>query len=757
MAGKKPASDTATAAPKKPRSKRSKAAAPIPLIDQRDIDTLVAADHADPFAVLGLHQAGDQLVVRAYLPGADAVTVVARGDSSDLVELTRVHDSGLFAGIVPEQCREFAYRLKARWGSSTWEFEDAYRFGPIIGEIDEHLISEGSHRRLYEVLGAHPRVLDGISGTSFAVWAPAARRVSVVGDFNGWDGRRHMMRPRGTTGVWEIFLPDIGEGACYKYEVRGPDGRVQPLKTDPFAFYCEQPPGNASIVHRLREPSWHDANFLQARGGGDLVHQPVSIYEVHLGSWRRGEFGRQLSYRELAETLPDYAAWMGFTHIELLPVNEHPYEPSWGYQPTGLYAPTSRFGPPDDFALLIDACHRAGLGVILDWVPGHFPSDAHGLARFDGTCLYEHEDPRLGYHPDWDTYIYNYGRPEVRNFLIANALYWLKRFHIDGLRVDAVASMLYLDYSRRAGEWIPNIHGGRENLEAVDFLQRFNEIVYSEAPGIATIAEESTAWPQVSRPTSGGGLGFGFKWNMGWMNDTLDYMRRDPIHRFYHHNQMSFGLTYAFSENFVLPLSHDEVVHGKGSLIGKMPGDDWQKFANLRAYFAFMWCHPGKKLLFMGGEFAQWAEWNHDRSLDWHLVSEPRHRGMQILVRDLNHLYRSLPALHRYDAEWRGFSWLEVDNAAESMFAFARWGEEDDKPVLVLCNFTPVPRTARRIGLPRPGRWREAINTDAYDYGGSGQGNGGAIESEPVPSHGFGQSALVDLPPLSVLVLTLED
>ncbi|MEZ5841500.1 MAG: 1,4-alpha-glucan branching protein GlgB [Hyphomicrobiales bacterium] len=757
MARKKAESDTRPEAPKKPRKARSKPADPIALADHPDLEALAAADHADPFAILGMHEVGGHLVVRAFLPGADAVTVVARGDSSDLAELELVHEAGIFAGVVPEHCREFAYRLKARWGSSTWEFEDAYRFGPIIGEVDEYLVSEGSHRRLYEILGAHPRVLDGVSGTGFAVWAPMARRVSVVGDFNGWDGRRHMMRPRGVTGVWEIFLPDVGEGACYKYEIRAQDGRVQPLKTDPFAFYCEQPPGNASIVHRLRDPSWHDANFLKARGGGDLVHQPVSIYEVHLGSWRRGEFGRKLSYRELAETLPAYAAWMGFTHIELLPVNEHPYEPSWGYQPTGLFAPTSRFGPPDDFALLIDACHRAGLGVILDWVPGHFPSDAHGLARFDGTCLYEHEDPRLGYHPDWATYIYNYGRPEVRNFLIANVLYWLKRFHIDGLRVDAVASMLYLDYSRRDGEWLPNIHGGRENLEAVEFLRSFNETVYAEAPGIATIAEESTAWPQVSRPTSGGGLGFGFKWNMGWMNDTLDYMRRDPIHRFYHHNQMTFGLTYAFSENFVLPLSHDEVVHGKGSLIGKMPGDDWQKFANLRSYFAFMWCHPGKKLLFMGGEFAQRAEWNHDQSLDWHLVSDPRHRGMQLLVRDLNHLYREMPALHRFDSEMRGFSWLEVDNAAESIFAFARWGEEGDKPALVLCNFTPVARRGKRIGLPWPGRWREAINSDAWDYGGSGFGNGGAIESEPVPSHGFGQSALVDLPPLATVIFVPDN
>jgi 1,4-alpha-glucan branching enzyme len=633
-----------------------------------------------------------------------------------------------------------------------WEAHDPYRFPPVLGEIDVYLLAEGSHRRMWERLGAHPRTIDGVEGVAFAVWAPNARRVSVVGDFNQWDGRRHPMRKRIEAGIWEIFVPGIPHGAVYKYELLGLDGALLPLKADPVGFAQENPPATGSRISGLPRHDWADSEWMADRQQRQSLNAPVSIYEVHLGSWRRKDGDEYLTYSDLTETLIPYVKEMGFTHIECLPVSEHPFSGSWGYQPIGLFAPTSRFGAPEDFARFVDRCHQEGVGVIIDWVPAHFPTDAHGLARFDGTALYEHEDWRLGFHRDWNTLIYNFGRTEVRNFLIANALYWLDVFHIDALRVDAVASMLYLDYSRRAGEWIPNVHGGRENLDAIAFLRELNVRTFGDHPGSTTIAEESTAWPQVSRPVDGGGLGFGYKWNMGWMHDTLDYIGRDPIHRRHHHHQMTFGIHYAFSENFVLPLSHDEVVHGKGSLFTRMPGDRWQKFANLRAYFGFMWTHPGKKLLFMGGEIAQPREWNHDQSLDWHLLGDPSHRQIQALVKDLNRLYCELPALHYHDCDPAGFEWIDATDADNSTYAYMRRGRAEDSPVLVICNFTPVVRHEYRIGVPHAGRWVERLNTDAALYGGSNVGNTGGVIAEPTPWQGRSASLKLTLPPLSTLV-----
>src|SRR6185312_10865191 len=602
------------------------------------------------------------------------------------------------------------------------EFEDIYRFPPVLGDLDMHLLAEGSHLESHRKLGAHLVTHDGVPGVAFAVWAPNARRVSVVGDFNRWDGRRMPMRWRHAGGFWEIFVPGLGAGDRYKYEIVGPDGALLPLKADPHAEQTERPPGTASVVAGPSRHIWDDAEWMAGRAARNNRESPVAIYEVHLGSWRRNlaAEGRYLDYRELAEQLVPYVAGLGFTHIELMPVAEYPFDGSWGYQPVSLFAPTSRYGSPDDFRAFVDACHRAGLGVWVDWVPGHFPTDAHGLGRFDGTALYEHADPRQGFHHDWNTLIFNYGRREVANFLLSSALYWLSEYHIDGLRVDAVASMLYLDYSRREGEWIPNQYGGRENLEAIAFLRRLNELVFGEAEGATTAAEESTAWPMVSRPVYIGGLGFGFKWNMGWMHDTLNYMTRDPIHRKHHHNDLTFGLLYAYHENFVLPLSHDEVVYGKGSLIARMPGDRGQRFANLRAYYGFMWTHPGKKLLFMGGEFAQEREWNHDRSLDWHLLADPMHRGVQMVVRDLNRLYRAITALHQLDCEPDGFAWIDAGDAEQSTLSYLRRGRDPHELALIVCNFTPVPRFGFLVGSPRGGRWRERFNSDALDYGGSG-------------------------------------
>ncbi len=722
-----------------------------------DVGRIAAGSHGDPFAVLGLHIVEGGAVIRAFVPGAGRVEVVR---PEILTDVPLVHRSqGFFEGFVPGEKSRFSYRLRASNTEATWEFDDPYSFGPVLGPLDDYLLVEGTHRKLYERLGAHPIKHEGVDGVVFAVWAPQAQRVSVVGDFNYWDGRRHQMRKRVESGAWEIFAPGLSEGTVYKYEIVGPHSRLVPLKADPVGFSGEYRPSTASIVARTDRVRWHDAKHMEtraAKGGAEARHEPMTIYEVHLGSWRRNWGNSFLTYDELADQLIPYVSDMGFTHLELMPVSEHPLDASWGYQPIGLFAPTRRHGDPGGFQRFVDRAHQAGLNVILDWVPAHFPTDEHGLAYFDGAPLYEHADPRRGYHPDWNTAIFDYGRLEVANFLSASATYWLDRYHIDGLRVDAVASMLYLDYSRQPGEWLPNWEGGNENRDAVRFLQGTNALVYGTYPGAITIAEESTAWPGVSHPTSAGGLGFGFKWNMGWMNDTLSYMALDPIHRRWHHNKLTFGLLYAFTENFILPISHDEVVHGKRSMLGKMPGDDWQKFANLRAYYGFMWGYPGKKLLFMGQEFGQWAEWNFDGSLDWWLLDKAPHRGLQSLVRDLNRLNKKKPALHARDHEPGGFQWIAVDDAGNSIFAWLRWGTPDSKPVAVISNFTPVPRSSYRIGLPYPGRWKEILNTDAPAYGGSGVGNLGAVTAVAKPSHGFPASAEIAVPPLATIYLEFD-
>ena len=725
-------------------------------ITDATVRALVEARHDDPFAVLGPHETKDGLVIRALVPGAQRLEVVEEGSGTVVGELKLRHEAGLFEGVLKGRPAWLGYTLRAHNEGGSWDLHDPYRFPPVLGEMDDYLIHEGTHRRLWERLGAHAIEHTGVAGVHFAVWAPNAARVSVVGDFNAWDGRRNPMRRRGGVGVWEIFIPGLGEGAVYKFELRAADGSLLPLKADPVGTGAELRPQNASVVRRIDDFAWGDGEWLARRGQAQSVKAPVSILEVHLGSWARAENNRFLTYDELAERLVPYAVDMGFTHLELLPVNEHPFDGSWGYQPIGLFAPTSRHGTPHDFARFVDRCHQTGLGLLLDWVPGHFPTDAHGLGRFDGTALYEHEDPRQGFHQDWSTFIYNFGRTEVVNYLHANALFWLDRYHVDGLRVDAVASMLYLDYSRKADEWVPNKFGGRENLEAVDFMRRMNELAYGEHPGAITVAEESTAWPGVSKPTWAGGLGFGYKWNMGWMHDTLEYMGKDPSHRRWHHHQMTFGLLYAFSENFVLPLSHDEVVHGKGSILARMSGDVWQKFANLRAYYGFMWGHPGKKLLFMGQEFGQGAEWNYQQSLDWHLLDVGWHKGVQLLVKDLNRAYRELPALHQRDCDGSGFAWVDANNAEESVFAWLRHGDAGAPSVLVVVNFTPVPRPGYRIGLPAPGRWVERLNTDATLYGGSGMGNLGGVEAEAVPWHGHPWSATLTLPPLAALYFVAQ-
>ena len=694
--------------------------------------------------------------IRVMMPAAERVDVLDESGRTHAA-LEKLHDDGFFAGLVEGASVETPYRLRFTNGEAQWEEEDAYRFPLFLGELDVHLLAEGTHRRLYEKLGAHPVTLAGAEGVVFAVWAPNARRVSVVGDFNGWDGRRHPMRMRHEAGVWELFIPGVQRGACYKYEIIGVDGTKLPLKADPVAFAAEVPPSTASRVHGLVAHEWGDDEWVATRGGLQDRSAPVSIYEVHLGSWRRGEGNSFLDYDRLADELIPYVRDLGFTHIELLPISEHPFSGSWGYQPVGLFAPTSRFGDPNGFARFVDRCHANGIGVLVDWVPAHFPSDPHGLARFDGTALYEHEDPRLGFHKDWNTLIYNFGRQEVSNFLESNALFWLDRYHVDGLRVDAVASMLYRDYSRDPGEWVPNVHGGRENLEAVSFLRDMNTHAYGDFPSTITVAEESTAWPGVSRPVDVGGLGFGYKWNMGWMHDTLSYMERDPMYRSYHHNEMTFGLVYAYSENFILPLSHDEVVHGKGSLLTKMPGDRWQQFANLRAYLAFMWTHPGKKLLFMGGEFGQEREWNHDQSLDWHLLADPSHRGIQSLVRDLNALYRSIPALHELDCEPSGFEWVDGGNTQQSLLSYIRKGKSGSGRALVVCNFTPQVHHGCRFGVPAAGRWVERLNSDSEAYGGSNVGNLGGVEAEKQSAHGRPYSVEITVPPLATIVLEHVD
>jgi len=724
---------------------RRKTAAPS------ELERLVSLDHPDPHHLLGAHPLGGGVVVRAFRPDAEAVTVVpARGKP---LELTRIAVEGLFEGVFPRRRLPFSYLLELRYpGGRSVTLADPYAFVPTLGELDLHLVSEGRHEQLYAQLGAHLRELDGVAGASFAVWAPNARSLSVVGDFDGWDGRLHQMRSLGASGIWEIFVPGVEAGSRYKYEIRDRDGSMR-LKADPFAFASEQPPATASIVYRRRH-RWADAEWLERRALSRPLEGPLSIYEVHLGSWRRNplEHNRSLSYRELADELAAYALELAFTHVELMPIMEHPFEGSWGYQVGGYFAPTSRLGSPDGFCELVDRLHAAGIGVICDWVPAHFPRDAFALARFDGTALYEHEDPRRGEHPDWGTLVFNYSRPEVRNFLLANALFWLEEYHTDGLRVDAVASMIYRDYSRAAGAWVPNAEGGNEDFEAIGFLRELNTVVHGREPGTILAAEESTAWPGVSRPVENGGLGFGFKWNLGWMHDTLDYFSRDPIHRAHHHNQLTFGLLYAFNENFILPLSHDEVVHGKGSLLDRMPGDRWQRFANLRALYGHMWAHPGKKLLFMGGEFAQEQEWSHNRSLDWHLLERPEHAGVQRLVRDLNRIYRAEPALWERDFDQSGFAWIEGDDAAANVLAYARFAS-DGRTVVCVGNFSPVVREGYRIGLPHAGAWRELLNTDASIYGGTDVGNGGQVETEELPWHAQRWSAEITLPPLGVIWL----
>jgi len=721
------------------------------MLDLRQIEKLCEGRHGDPFAVLGMHRDDlGRLWVRAMLPGASEASVIDAVRDHPVAGLTQRHPAGFFEGFVPAAA-PFPYRLRVAARGVVRTIEDPYRFGPVLGPTDLWLLAEGTHLRPFETLGAHPRVVEGVAGTAFAVWAPNAERVSVTGDFNEWDGRCHPMRLRPEAGIWEIFLPGVPAGARYKFELRSRvDGRVL-YKCDPYGRQSELRPATANLVVPLPAA----AAPSDERRRANALDAPISIYEVHAGSWRRvtGQGNRFLTWDELADTLVPYAAELGFTHIELLPVNEHPLDASWGYQPIGLYAPTARHGTPSGFHAFVQTCHRRGLGVIVDWVPGHFPMDEHGLVQFDGTHLYEHSDPREGRHPDWGTLIYNFGRREVRNFLIGNALYWLERFGVDGLRVDAVASMLYRDYSRAAGEWVANRYGGRENLEAIDFLRALNTTIGTERPEAVMVAEESTAFPAVSRPAYDGGLGFHLKWNMGWMHDTLHYIARDPIHRRHHQGELTFGLLYAFHENFILPLSHDEVVHGKGSLLGRMPGDRWQRFANLRAYLAFMWSHPGKKLLFMGGEFAQPGEWNHEQGLDWHLLADPMHAGVHRLVRDLNRLLRSAPALHQKDFEPAGFEWIDHSDSDHSVVAFLRRGHDPQRIVVTVCNFTPVVRRGYWIGVPHAGRYAECINTDSQFYGGSDVGTAfGAAYAQAQPWHQRPYSLELTLPPLGTLI-----
>lgn len=721
-------------------------------IEPSSVQALVEGRLGDPFSILGQHPAGGGSIVRVFMPGAESVEVLRRQTDGEPDRLQLVHADGLFAGRLD---RQDPYRLRVHWPDAVQELEDPYSFGLLLGDLDLYLIGQGTHYELGSVLGAQPMTIDNVPGVRFAVWAPNARRVSVVGDFNAWDGRRNPMRLRREAGVWELFVPRLGPGERYKFEVVGPHGQLLPQKADPVARAAEAAPGSASVVARSEPFRWTDSEWMSTRAARQTAASPISVYEVHAGSWMRleQEGNRSLDWTELADRLIPYVSGLGFTHIELLPITEYPFGGSWGYQPLGLFAPTGRYGTPEDFAEFVNRCHEAGLGVILDWVPAHFPTDVWGLAQFDGTALYEHQDPREGFHQDWNTLIYNLGRNEVKGFLIASALHWLERFHIDALRVDAVASMLYRDYSRKAEEWIPNKYGGRENLEAIEFFRHLNSIVTQRCHGAITIAEESTAWPGVTQPAEEGGLGFTFKWNMGWMHDTLHYVEQDPVYRSYNHGAFTFGMVYAFTERFILPLSHDEVVHGKGSLIRKMPGDEWQRFANLRAYFGYMWAHPGKKLLFMGGEIAQEREWNHDASISWDLLDFSRHAGVQRLIRDLNRIYATEPALHGTDADPSGFEWAVVDDSGNSVFAMLRLAKDGGSIILAVSNMTPVPRLSYRIGVPKAGLWQEILNTDAGIYGGSNFGNGGALQAEDVSSHGRPFSLNLMLPPLSTILL----
>ena len=711
-----------------------------------EFDALVDGRHNNPFGILGLHKTKNGRVVRTLQPGAKAVDLVD-GDGEKICGMRCVHNGGIFEAPMPPRKR--IYALRVAWKSGEVQIvEDPYRFPSTLGELDLYLMGEGSDTYIYQKLGAHLKSVGGVAGTRFAVWAPNASRVSVIGDFNSWDGRRHVMRLHPGNGIWEIFIPGVGNGTLYKYEITDANGKLLPLKADPYGTLHEPPPGNSSIVFES-DYDWRDETWVVDRNAGTRLDLPTSIYEVHLGSWRRKDDGSYLGYRDLADELVPYVVDMGFTHVELLPVTEHPFDGSWGYQPIGMFAPTQRFGTPDDFRHFVDTCHEHGIGVIMDWVPAHFPNDEHGLRHFDGTALYEHADPRKGEHAEWGTLIFNYGRREVINYLIGNALYWIDEFHIDALRVDAVASMLYLDYSREEGEWIPNEQGGNENLEAVEFLKRLN--IELHAHGATSYAEESTAWPGVSRPVDAGGLGFTYKWNMGWMNDTLEYMSEDPVNRSHHHDKMTFGLVYAFNENFVLPLSHDEVVHGKRSILGRMPGDRWQQFANLRAYYGTMFAHPGKKLLFMGNEIAQQNEWNHDHSLDWHLLSEPEHEGIQSLLRDLNKLYAATPALHEIDFSEAGFEWLDYGDRDSSVLSWLR-RDSSGKFVVCIANLTPLVRESYRVAVPESGSYRTLLSTDDKQYGGSGI-DVGTVVSNDHGHHGKPCSIDLTLPPLATVFL----
>ncbi|MFT5065853.1 MAG: 1,4-alpha-glucan branching enzyme [Yoonia sp.] len=715
-------------------------------LSNENVEALNTGVHATPFDVLGPHEYGNQRWITTFQPDATHVTATVAGKQTPLQKIAGAVFAAPVAGTI--------YTLTIRYADgSEFTTHDPFAFDPVLTDFDQYLLGEGNHKELWRVLGAHVMTHQDVAGVHFAVWAPNASRVSVVGGFNNWDGRRHPMRPAGQSGVWEIFLPNLGEGDLYKYEVVGADGRIA-QKADPVGFGSQHPPEKASVVRDITGYGWKDQSWMETRAKRADRRSPISIYEVHLGSWRRrfDDAGRPLSYKELAQDLVGYVKFMGFTHIELLPISEFPFDGSWGYQPVGLYAPTIRFGPPHEFRDFVDAAHAADIGVLLDWVPGHFPTDPHGLAEFDGTHLYEHSDPREGFHQDWNTLIPNFGRREVKNYFVSNALYWLEEYHLDGLRVDAVASMLYRDYSRKHDEWVPNKDGGRENYEAIAFLQEMNIAAYAADPSIMTIAEESTSFPAVSQPVHAGGLGFGYKWNMGWMNDTLSYMEEDPIHRQYHQDKMTFGIQYSFSENFVLPISHDEVVHGKGSMIEKMPGNMWEKFANLRAYYAFMWTHPGKKLMFMGCEFAQPEEWNHNSELNWAAADQPPHKGVQRLVQDLNRLYGDTPALHVKDCTPDGFAWLNGD-AAQSTLGYVRYGADGDAPIVVMCNFTPVERLDFRLGVPETGFWEEALNTDATIYGGENRGNLGGQSTADIAADGYQQSLTLTLPPLSVVIL----
>jgi 1,4-alpha-glucan branching enzyme len=721
-----------------------------PTIPYEEIDAIVGGYHGDPFAVLGPHTYEDNVVIRAFLPLADRAEVML--SSKNIFPMEKLKEDGFFEVILPGQQLPVVYLFRmVTYAGETLLYEDPYAFPSTRSEFDEHLLAEGTHTKMYEKLGAHIMNLNGSDGVLFSVWAPNAIRVSVVGEFNQWDGRRHAMRFHPNNGIWEIFIPGIGEGTLYKYELKTRYQNYMVNKADPVGFFSELRPKNASIVWDIDKYEWHDTQWMQERESKQKADVPISIYEVHLGSWRHKNGWEWLTYKDLARDLVSYVKYMGYSHIELLPIAEHPFDGSWGYQVTGFFAPTSRFGTPDDFQEFVDACHQEGIGVILDWVPAHYPKDEIGLGFFDGTHLYEHEDPRQGAHPDWGTYIFNYGRNEVSQFLISNALFWLDKYHIDGLRVDAVASMLYLDFSREPGQWIPNRFGGRENLAAIEFIRRFNQAVENYFPGAVTFAEESTSWPGVSKPVSEGGLGFTYKWNMGWMHDTLQYIENDPVHRAYHHGTLTFSLLYAFSEQFILPFSHDEVVHLKKSMLDKMPGDLWQKFANLRLLYGYQWSHPGKKLQFMGNEFGQWREWSEAQSLDWHLLEQgEHHKGLQLLVRELNLLYQNEPALHEIEYSWEGFYWIDLHDSQRSILAYGRRGRSQNEEVLVICNFTPVVRYGFRLGVPVEGVYSEILNTDSSVYGGSNVINS-PQESSPIPWHNLPQSIEITLPPLATV------